>query len=111
MNVDYIYNIYTKACSYSFLSIKPFHSKTTALVKITLVQLDYTNGVYPIGIGVFATEMLDHLRGWRNAGTQMWCIGEDLMQFGALYRSDGTLFDSHQLGEYNTYRNGYPTHR
>ena len=68
-----------KACSYAYLAVKPFHITTSAILEISIVQLDFTSGVYPVGVGVFATEMLDHLRGWRNAKSQIWCISDDLM--------------------------------
>ncbi|TNV74741.1 hypothetical protein FGO68_gene9730 [Halteria grandinella] len=94
-----------KSCGYAYLDIKP--SQNNFFVQIQIDNFDDLYDPYPIGFGVYAYQMLDRLKGWRNQDDQLWCIdkeSEDLWQFGALYRSDGTFIDSYMFGEYFKYK-------
>ncbi|CAD8161018.1 unnamed protein product [Paramecium pentaurelia] len=94
-----------KSCGYSYLDIRP--SQNNFFVQIQIDNIDDLYDAYPIGFGVYAYQMLDRLKGWRNLDDQLWCIdkeSEDLWQFGALYRSDGTFIDSYMFGEYFKYK-------
>lgn len=76
-------------------------------MQVQIDNLDDLYDKYAIGVGVYAWQMLDRLRGWRNTQDQLWCLdkdSEDLWQYGALYRSDGTFIDSYMLGEYFKYK-------
>jgi hypothetical protein len=55
------------ACSYAYLAVPPLDLSSNVMITLSFVQFDFTNGVYPIGVGVYATEMLDLFRGWRNS--------------------------------------------